>query len=137
MKSRKFADSIKNAMGTVMLLAGAFFVCSTLLSIRSVMADPIAPVDSTVQMLSQSGRNGVNPRSGRASPRNRANATSRATVARTAVVYLLYVLASTIGGCSGKGRGCNSSQARQHTCSSGTFQKCSSRNFSVHYSQSS
>ena len=85
MKSRKFADSIKNAMGTVMLLAGAFFVCSTLLSIRSVMADPIAPVDSTVQMLSQSGRNGVNPRSGRASPRNRANATSRATVARTAV----------------------------------------------------
>ena len=43
MKSRNFADHIKNAMGTVFLLAGAFFVCSTLLSMRAVFADPIAP----------------------------------------------------------------------------------------------
>ena len=46
MKSHKIADSLKNAMGTVMLLAGAFFVCSTLLSLRAVFADPIAPVDA-------------------------------------------------------------------------------------------
>ena len=44
MKSRNFAEHVKNAMGTVFLLAGAFFVCSTLLSMRAVFADPIAPV---------------------------------------------------------------------------------------------
>lgn len=43
MKSRNFAEHVKNAMGTVFLLAGAFFVCSTLLSMRAVFADPIAP----------------------------------------------------------------------------------------------
>ncbi len=83
MNSRKIANSIKNAMGTVMLLAGAFFVCSTLVSIRAVFADPIAPVETTVYMGTQSGR--ANARtSGRTSPRSNA-ATSRQTVARTAV----------------------------------------------------
>lgn len=34
-------NSLKNAMGTVFLLAAAFFVCSTLISIRTVFADPV------------------------------------------------------------------------------------------------
>ena len=40
------ANSCKNAMGTVFLLAAAFFVCSTFISMRSVFADPIAPADT-------------------------------------------------------------------------------------------
>ncbi len=86
MKSQKVAETLKNAVGTVFLLAGAFFVCSTFLSMRSVFADPIAPVDETAYLNPQSGRSNTNARtSGRASPRNSAKATSRATVARTAV----------------------------------------------------
>ena len=81
MTRQKIADSFKNAVGTVFLLAGAFFVCSTFLSIRSVFADPIAPINENSVATPQSGR-ASNPRSGRASPRNRANA-SRTTVART------------------------------------------------------
>ena len=81
MTRQKIADSFKNAIGTVFLLAGAFFVCSTFLSIRSVFADPIAPINENSVAAPQSGR-ASNPRSGRASPRKRANA-SRTTVART------------------------------------------------------
>ena len=84
MKSQKIADSFKNAVGTVFLLAGAFFVCSTLLSMRAVLADPIAPYDPNSVAAPQSGRAATTRNSGRTSPRNTA-ATSRATVARTAV----------------------------------------------------
>jgi len=71
-------NSVKNAMGTMFLLAAAFFVCSTLVSMRSVFADPIV------------NQNAVPQRNGRISPRatqtsNRANtsrATARTTVAR-------------------------------------------------------
>ncbi len=70
------ANSCKNAMGTVFLLAAAFFVCSTFISMRSVFADPIAPANTLPQ------------RSGRLSPRatanNRAN-TARTTVSRATV----------------------------------------------------
>ena len=84
MKSQKVAETLKNAVGTVFLLAGAFFVCSTFLSMRAVFADPIAPVDETAYATPQAARAGNTARtSGRASPRN-AGATSRATVARTA-----------------------------------------------------
>lgn len=65
------ANSCKNAMGTVFLLAAAFFVCSTFISMRSVFADPIAP-----ETLAQ--------RAGRTSPRSNAN-TSRANVSRSTV----------------------------------------------------
>ena len=83
MRSQKFANSVKNAVGTVFLLAGAFFVCSTMLSIRAVFADPIAPIDQVAQM--NVGRGGANARaSGRANPRANLNP-SRATVARTTV----------------------------------------------------
>lgn len=77
MKSRNFADYCKNAMGTVFLLAGAFLVCSTLVSIRAVFADPIAPIaTSTVVAGPQATRAGtVSPRS--------TNATSRRTATNT------------------------------------------------------
>ena len=86
MKSQKIVNVLKNAAGTVWLLAGAFFVCSTFLSARSVWADPIAPINDVSQMGPQAVRAGgaTARNSGRASPRNRATV-NRATVARTAV----------------------------------------------------
>jgi len=106
MNSRKIANSMKNAMGTVMLLAGAFFVCSTLVSIRAVFADPIAPVETTVYMGPQSGR--ANARaSGRVSPRN-SGATSRQTVARTAVPVSSVSTASPRGANANSGRAVSS-----------------------------
>ena len=84
MVSKKVIDSLKNAVGTVFLLAGAFFVCSTFLSVRSVFADPIAPVVLDAIAV-QNGRVNASPRnSARANPRAVANATRR-TVARTTV----------------------------------------------------
>ena len=106
MNSRKIANSMKNAMGTVMLLAGAFFVCSTLVSIRAVFADPVAPVETTVYMGPQSGR--ANARaSGRVSPRN-SGATSRQTVARTAVPVSSVSTASPRGANANSGRAVSS-----------------------------
>jgi len=106
MNSRKIANSMKNAMGTVMLLAGAFFVCSTLVSIRAVFADPVAPVETTVYMGPQSGR--ANARaSGRVSPRN-SGATSRQTVARTAVPVSSVSTASPRGANASSGRAVSS-----------------------------
>lgn len=72
MKKRSVTNLCKNALGTVLLLMGAFFVCSTLLSMRMVFADPIAPaVNETVQSAN-SGR------SGRASPRGNTSTKSAA-----------------------------------------------------------
>ena len=95
MKSRNFAEHVKNAMGTVFLLAGAFFVCSTLLSMRAVFADPIAPVATvsetpTVSSARTSGnvRASARPASSRSTSSNivtRGTTTanpSNATVAR-------------------------------------------------------
>jgi hypothetical protein len=65
------ANSCKNAMGTVFLLAAAFFVCSTLVSMRSVFADPVVNPNLSTQ------------KSGRQSPRANTNSTSRSTVARS------------------------------------------------------
>lgn len=76
MKSRNIADFCKNAVGTVLLLAGAFFVCSTLVSIRAVFADPIAPIAAPA--TAQSPRAGSNLRNARttASPRGNASTTT-------------------------------------------------------------
>lgn len=91
MKSRNFAEYCKNAMGTVFLLAGAFFVCSTLVSIRAVFADPIAPVNTAATSNVQSPRNSSNvrasarPASSRTTTSNvvsRGTSTNAATVAR-------------------------------------------------------
>ena len=64
-------NSCKNAIGTMFLLAATFFVCSTLVSMRSVFADPIMDTNVTTQ------------KSGRQSPRSMAN--NRANVARSTV----------------------------------------------------
>lgn len=81
MKSRNVADFCKNAVGTVFLLAGAFFVCSTLLSIRAVFADPVAPV-APIVTASQSPRATSNVRSARTSPRGNSATTTATTVSR-------------------------------------------------------
>lgn len=86
MKTETVANSLKNAVSTVFLLAGAFFVCSTFLSMRAVFADPIAPTGDASMMMSQAQYSGNNARtSGRASPRNK-QTTNRATVARSAII---------------------------------------------------
>lgn len=82
MKTQKMTNAYKNAVGTVFLLFGAFCICSTLLSMRTVLADPIAPVQSGTNATTATGR--VNP--ARASARNVSNArgtVARSTVART------------------------------------------------------
>jgi hypothetical protein len=71
MRFRLDVNSLKNAVGTVFLLAAAFFVCSTFVSMRSVFADPIVQTNNIVQ------------KSGRASPRF--NTTTRANVSRSTV----------------------------------------------------
>lgn len=80
MKSRNFGEVFKNAAGTVFLLAAAFFVCSTVLSMRAVFADPIAPQyqQSLTSGSPQAPRAGVqNTNTSRTSPR------SNNTVSRT------------------------------------------------------
>ena len=84
MSTKNIANSIKNAMGTIFLLAGAFFVCSTVLSIRAVFADPVTPIMDTVSSAtSQSPRAGntISRAPNRASPRN---TVTKRTIARTA-----------------------------------------------------
>ena len=73
MNFRIKANLFKNVMGTMFLLAAAFFVCSTLVSMRSVFADPIASADIVVRNVG-----------GRISPRSTSR-TSNQTVSRTAV----------------------------------------------------
>ena len=72
MKIRMNMDSCKNAVGTVFLLATAFFVCSTFISMRSVFADPIVSDNPNIT------------RSGRQSPRSNVK-TSNQTVSRSTV----------------------------------------------------
>lgn len=77
MKIRINTDSCKNAMGTVFLLATAFFICSTFISMRSVFADPIVSNNTNVQ---QSGR-----QSPRYDNRTTGRTVSRSTVSRSTV----------------------------------------------------
>ena len=78
MKRRNFSVCCKNAVGTIFLLGGAFLTCSTLMSMRSAFADPIAPVNSgTLSPMATRAGNAV--RSGRASPRN---TSAKTTVSR-------------------------------------------------------
>lgn len=73
MNSRSAGEFYKNALGAVLLLACAFFVCSTFLSMRAVLADPIAPAMINDAVNQASGR-----ASGRTSPRDK-SATARPT----------------------------------------------------------
>ncbi len=71
-------------MGTVFLLAGAFFVCSTLISMRAVFADPIAPANAISTASVQSPRSSNSVRSsGRAASSRSTSSTvvSRGTTA--------------------------------------------------------
>ena len=79
MKRRDIASVAKNAMGTVFLLAGAFFVCSTFLSMRAVLADPIAPTVTPVQSNASPRANSTNRATGRTVDRG----VSPETVVRT------------------------------------------------------
>ena len=86
MKSRNVADFCKDAMGTVFLLAGAFFVCSTFLSIRAVFADPIAPIAQSAVATPQATRAGTSSTRSSARPatsRTNTNIVSRGTTAAT------------------------------------------------------
>ena len=67
-------NSVKNAMGTMFLLAAAFFVCSTLVSMRSVFADPIM------------NDNVLPQKPGRTSPRSTLGTTNRANTSRSTVL---------------------------------------------------
>ena len=79
MNRRDIASVAKNAMGTVFLLAGAFFVCSTFLSMRAVLADPIAPTFVPAETNASPRTNATNRASGRTTNRG----VSPATIART------------------------------------------------------
>ncbi len=70
-------------MGTVFLLAGAFFVCSTLISMRAVFADPIAPmVTNTSNVQSPRSNGSVRSSSRPANARNTSSSVvSRGTTA--------------------------------------------------------
>ena len=86
MKNKKMTDAYKNAVGTVFLLAGAFFICSTLLSMRTVLADPIAPTQTAQSRVSPArtaaARNTTNTRSSAArSTTSRATSSSRTNAA--------------------------------------------------------
>lgn len=86
MKSRNVADFCKDAMGTVFLLAGAFFVCSTFLSIRAVFADPIAPIAQSAVATPQATRAGTSSTRSSSRPatsRTNTNIVSRGTTATT------------------------------------------------------
>lgn len=86
MKNRNITGLFKNAVGTVFLLAGAAFVCSTFMSMRAVFADPIAPANANSVAAPQATRAGAVSRTGRASPRGNAtsNTVSRGTNATNA-----------------------------------------------------
>lgn len=77
MKKHSFGKFYKNAVGTVFLLIGAFFVCSTLLSMRAVLADPIAPVFGASAPAGQSAQSGR--ASARTNPRTNAQVAARPT----------------------------------------------------------
>lgn len=106
MKSRRIIDVCKNAMGAVFLLAGAFFVCSTLVSIRAVFADPIAPVETGVVQpgtVVSASRGAANPRSSRATTQN--NRTNARVVARTATAPVSRTANTTAPRAGGVSRG--------------------------------
>ena len=76
MKKNSLQNFGKNALGTMFLLMGAFLVCSTFLSMRVVLADPIAPA------FGNDDAAGDGLTLGRQSPRNQSGRNVRATAAR-------------------------------------------------------
>lgn len=118
MNKRNIASVAKNAMGTVFLLAGAFFVCSTFLSMRAVLADPIAPAIVPTQ---QSGATARSNSTSRASGRMVNRGVSPETVARTT---------SRVAGTTNASRGVVSraTGTNRSVVSRGTTSRTTSRN---------
>ena len=92
MKIRMNMDSCKNALGTVFLLATAFFVCSTFMSMRSVFADPVVqtPAVRNVRQNARVKRTPSNRTVARSTTSRttsaqqaKANTTNNATVSRS------------------------------------------------------
>ncbi len=79
MKSRNFGEIFKNALGTVFLLAAAFFVCSTFLSVRTVLADPLPGAD--VVTATPTRGTTATARTTRAAPSRTGGAVTRTNVA--------------------------------------------------------
>ncbi|MDR0726448.1 MAG: hypothetical protein LBF37_00110, partial [Rickettsiales bacterium] len=82
MKSRNIGEIFKNAAGTVFLLAAAFFVCSTFLSMRAVFADPVAPAAAASAQSARAGNVSAS-RTTRASPRGNVNTSGERSVGAT------------------------------------------------------
>ncbi len=76
MKKNSLQKFGKNALGTMFLLMGAFLVCSTFLSMRVVLADPIGPMLGN----DETANDGLTL--GRQSPRNSTGRNVRATAPR-------------------------------------------------------
>ena len=76
MKKNSLQNFGKNALGTMFLLVGAFLVCSTFLSMRVVLADPIGP------MLGNNENADTGLTLGRQSPRSNSGRNVRASTAR-------------------------------------------------------
>ena len=129
MKRRDIALVAKNAMGTVFLLAGAFFVCSTFLSMRAVLADPIAPEIMPVAANQSPRSTGA---TNRASGRTTNRGVSNATIARTTSAT------GRVAGTTGASRGVVSrattnatsraNTANRNVVSRGTTSRTTSRN---------
>lgn len=81
MKKRNFNDIFKNAAGTIFLFAAAFFVFSTLVSMRAVLADPVI-IQQQQQAVSNSPRS-VRTAKASSSRTSRTSRDSKAIVART------------------------------------------------------
>lgn len=110
MTNRKVGDIYKNVVGTVFLLAGAGFVCSTLLSMRAVFADPIAPVVNTNNAYPQANaRVSTSRASGRTAT---SRGTGAATVARTATAARTVSSRGTVSGNTSRGAASNTSSRR-------------------------
>lgn len=90
MKNQNVTNACKNAIGTMFLLAGAFFICSTLLSMRTVLADPIAPVNATQSRLAPArtapGRTRANTRTTASRSVSARGTTARTATSRATVV---------------------------------------------------
>ena len=123
MNRRDIACFAKNAMGTVFLLAGAFFVCSTFLSMRAVLADPITPSIMPMQSSESAARSNATSRaSGRTVNRGVSNATIARTTNGNGAVTTRSVAAR--GGTNAVSRG----TANRNVVARGTTSRTTSRN---------
>ncbi len=128
MKRRDIVSVAKNAVGTVFLLAGAFFVCSTFLSMRAVLADPIAPAITPVQTNASPRANSTNRASGRTVNRGvDASTVARTTnrVAGTTNASRGVVSRATTNNAASRATGANTSRS---VVSRGTTTRANSRN---------